>query len=103
MSDTITLPEVAEPELEEKVKRRCEEGRMLGFEHEVVIVVGLQLLRDEGARPTLREGLADHLLHVGALPALGEGEHALLHPVHLLLVGPEQEVDKLGISTPQKL
>ena len=51
--------------------------------------------------------LDDHVLHqlfdLLAIPPLGQGKEAVLQPLHLLLVGPDQQVDELRVGPPQEL
>ena len=49
----------------------------------------------------LRERAADDLLDLPPVPALDERQHALLGPVHLLVVCAEQEVDELRVRALQ--
>ena len=61
-----------------------------------------RLLVDVGV-DHLQQHVLDQVLDLGAIPALREGEHALLEALHLALVRPDQEIDELRVRTAEQL
>ena len=43
------------------------------------------------------------MLDLRPIPPLRESEHALLQAIHLVLVGPDQEVDELRVGAAEEL